>query len=385
MTSISGDPHKQTEHELQQSLEIFRLMVESVQDYSIYMLDVNGVITSWNIGAERAKGYRAHEIIGKNFSSFYSEHDIQNKKPQKNLQVALNEGHCLDEGWRYRKDGSKFWASVVITAVKDKTGKLIGFAKVTRDMTERRQAETELERKVEERTRELEQKNKELEQFAYVASHDLQEPLRMVATYVDLLNERCAMKLNKDEHDFIQYALDGAERAQQLIRDLLEFSQAGNKTKNVKPTDLNLILKQVLQNLRVVLEETKAEIDTGPLPTLNVDETQIFQLLQNLVSNALKYKGQDNPKIKISAHEDTDNWTFTIQDNGIGIAPEYHQRIFELFQRLHGKSKYPGTGLGLAICKKIIERHDGKIWVESNLGKGAAFKFSLPKGRVLGD
>lgn len=372
---------KKAEENLRQSEERLRLMVESVQDYSIYMLDENGMVASWNVGAERAKGYKAAEIIGKHFSRFYTPLDIQNNKPQRNLEIALREGHCLDEGWRLRKDGTEFWASVVITPVKNKDGSLRGFAKVTRDMTDKKRAEDELERKVIERTKALEQSNKELQQFAYVASHDLQEPLRMVAMYIDLLNSRIESKLTPDESDYLKFATDGAERAQRLIRDLLEYSQVSSKGETFKTVDLNITLKQVLENLKITLDENHAEIEYSPMPILSVDESQIFQLMQNLISNAIKYRGQKPVKIKISAQESQSSWIFSIEDNGIGIEPEFHKKIFELFQRLHGKDKYPGTGLGLAICKKIIDHHQGLIWVESELDKGATFKFSLPKNR----
>lgn len=379
MAQTQPDPKHTQDAALYVSEETFRLLVDSVQDYSIYMLDEKGVVTTWNAGAERAKGYHPKEIIGQHFSRFYTPGDIENRRPQKNLEIARREGHCLDEGWRVRKDGTRFWASVVITAVKDKEGNFKGFAKVTRDMSERKQAEDELERKVRDRTLELAQRNKELEQFAYVASHDLQEPLRVVATYIDLLGIRAAAKLDEEDRKFMRYAVDGAERAQQLIREVLEFSQIGIKTKNFKPVDLNLTLQSVLANLKVSLEETRAQVEAGPLPVMTVDGSQIFQLFLNLIGNAVKYRGTAPLKIKVSAQEEPDFWTFAVQDNGIGIETMHHQKIFELFQRLHSKNKYPGTGLGLAICKKIVEHHQGQIWVESEAGQGSTFKFRLPK------
>ncbi len=379
MTEFKQDKSKQTQETLRQSEEMFRLMVDSVQDYSIYMLDENGTIASWNSGAQRAKGYTSQEIIGQNFSVFYSQSDIKSGKPQRNLSMAIRDGHFLDEGWRYRKDGTQFWASVVITPLKDRTGKLRGFAKVTRDMTAKKQAEDELEQQVRERTYALIQTNKELGQFAYVASHDLQEPLRMVAMYVDLLESRSSQKLDSEEQEFLKYAAEGAQRAQQLIRDLLQYSQVGLESKNFQPASFEAIIKSVAIVLQLALKDAQAEIETSPLPVLSVDASQITQLFQNLIANGLKYRSSEPVRIKIWAEEGAADWTFSVQDNGIGIAPEYYGKIFELFQRLHSKSKYPGTGLGLAICKKIVERHGGKIWVESEPKKGSTFKFTLPK------
>ncbi|HTL48634.1 MAG TPA: PAS domain S-box protein [Verrucomicrobiae bacterium] len=370
---------KAAEDKMRLSDERLRLMIESVQDYAIYMLDPEGNIASWNVGAERNKGYKAAEILGKHFSVFYTDPDLKNKLPQRNLEIAVREGHCVDEGWRVRKDGTVYWASIVITPLRNKEGVLTGFVKVTRDMSERKQAEDKLEKEVQERTRELRQSNRELEQFAYVASHDLQEPLRTVATYIDLLNARCGEKLDSASREYMNFAIDAAERARELIRDLLEFSQTGAKINSIRPADFGSILKQVLANLRASLESNQAEIEAGPMPIVPADGARILQLFQNLISNALKYRSERPLKIKVSSEETPDSWVFSVEDNGIGIAPEHHKKIFGLFQRLHAKHKYPGTGIGLAICQKIVEGHGGMIWVESEAGKGSTFKFTLPK------
>lgn len=364
---------------LRQSEERLRLMIESVQDYAIFMMDPKGYITSWNVGAERINGYKANEIIGKHFSVFYIEEDIVNKKPSRELVSATETGRYAEEGWRLRKDGSRFWSSVVITAVRDKTGELKGFAKVTRDITDRKFAEDALEKKVIDRTADLLRMNKELGQFAYVASHDLQEPLRMVAMYVDLLNARLENKLNEDEKQFMKYAVEGSERAQSLIRDLLEYSQVGSKEKKFNTVDMNQAAGKALDNLKLSIEEIKPEIKVDPLPPVKGDPLQMSQLFQNLISNAVKYRSSERLKIKISFREEDDCFIFSVEDNGIGIAPEHYERIFELFQRLHSREEYSGSGLGLAICKKIVERHGGWINVESKPGKGTTFKFMIPK------
>jgi hypothetical protein len=223
----------------------------------------------------------------------------------------------------------------------------------------------------------LARSNTELEQFAYVASHDLQEPLRMVASYVQLLERRYKDKLDQDALDFIGYAVDGAGRMKVLINDLLSFSRVqtqGKPFENIKTEDA---LKEVTNNLKYLIEESGAVITHVPLPEIHADKGQIEQLLQNLISNAIKYCNDEPPRIDISVNQANEEWVFSITDNGIGIDPQFFDRIFIIFQRLHGKDAYSGTGIGLAICKKIVERHGGKIWVESEPGKGATFYFTL--------
>jgi PAS domain S-box-containing protein len=226
---------------------------------------------------------------------------------------------------------------------------------------------------------ELERSNKELEQFAYVASHDLQEPLRMISSFTQLLARRYKDKLDAEANEFIDYAVDGANRMQRLINDLLIYSRVGSKGKPFAATDLNTIMGQVLVILNPVIEENHAIITNNELPTASVDESQMVQLFQNLIGNAIKFRSMEPPLIHVSVNENDREWTFGIKDNGIGIDLQYKERIFGVFQRLHSKEEYPGTGIGLAICKKIVERHGGRIWIESTPGKGSAFYFTLPK------
>ena len=229
-----------------------------------------------------------------------------------------------------------------------------------------------------ERNRTLVQSNKELQVFAYVASHDLQEPLRMVADYVQLLARRYKDKLDPDAMDFIGFAVDGVSRMQRLINDLLAYSRVETRQKPFESADLNLVLDHVLQNIKVSIEESQAVITHDPLPKLVVDGPQLGQVFQNLLSNAIKFRAQASPKIHISARHADGQWTFGVVDNGIGIDPQYADRIFVIFQRLHTAAEYPGTGIGLAVCKKIVERHRGRIWVKSALGEGATFSFTIP-------
>ncbi|MCY1073983.1 ATP-binding protein [Archangium lansingense] len=239
---------------------------------------------------------------------------------------------------------------------------------------ERRRAEVSLQ----EHARELARSNEELQQFAYVASHDLQEPLRMVASYTQLLARRYKGKLDADADEFITYAVDGVNRMQQLIQDLLAYSRVGTRGHEFKPIDSGQALGKALANLKALVDETGATIIQGKLPQVMVDETQLTQLFQNLVGNALKFRGQRPPRVLVEAERQDNEWRFTVEDNGIGIEPQYYERIFVIFQRLHGKEEYPGTGIGLAICKKIVERHGGRIGLDSQPGQGTTFWFTLP-------
>lgn len=241
-----------------------------------------------------------------------------------------------------------------------------------------RRLNAELERRVEERTRELSRMNEELRQFAYVASHDLQEPLRTVASYAQLLARRYRGKLDNDADEFIGYMVGGVTRMHALLNDMLAYSRVTeSKDKPLNSADLNSIVEGALLNLDLTITESNAEIQHQDLPVVLGDESQLTQVFQNLIGNAIKYKSSDPPKIAIHALEGNDEWIISVTDNGIGVDPQYCERIFGIFKRLHGR-ELPGTGMGLAICKRIIERHNGRIWVESEAGKGSRFCFTLP-------
>jgi signal transduction histidine kinase len=231
------------------------------------------------------------------------------------------------------------------------------------------------------KSRDLARSNAELEQFAYIASHDLQEPLRMVSSYTSLLARRYQGKLDQDADEFIAFAVDGATRMQRLIDDLLAYSRVGTRGNPFTDIDCNAVLKDVLDNLQLAIEENHATVTIGKLPVLPADASQLAQLFQNLIANAIKFHGEAPPSIHVDAQRQGDDWHFTVSDNGIGIAPEHFEHIFVIFQRLHGRADYPGTGIGLAVCQRIVERHGGQIWVESVPGQGATFHFTLPAAR----
>jgi PAS domain S-box-containing protein len=615
---------------LRESEERFRILVEGVQDYAIFTLDPDGKVVTWNAGAERIKGYKAEEIIGQNFSRFFLQTDIDQGKPEKELHLAATSGRSEIDHWRVRKDGSRFWANVVITAAHDSSGRLLGFSEISRDISERKETEAKYrglleaapdamvvvnasgeivllnvqaekqfgysrdelvgqkvkniipegfaERLIADGTRtaaealaqqigtgieligrrkngsdfpieimlsplesaegilvtaavrditekklaldktqqqqhllqliiesiadgvvvadcsgkfllfntsakrclgigatntnpdqwsqqygtylpdavtpypaddlplvralrgesvdltevfirnagvpdgrllgitggplrdevgalrggvvvfhditerkkseqhlvnmvgELKRSNDELQQFAYVASHDLQEPLRMIASYTQLLAKRYKGRLDSEADEFIAYAVDGSNRMQGLIQDLLAYSRAGTNGEALHEISCEKALKEALSNLRATIQESGALVTHDSLPAIMTDETQLIQVFQNLVGNAIKYRRAEIPHVHISATKNGGKeWIFSVRDNGMGIDPQYFERIFVLFQRLHGRKEFKGTGIGLAICKKIVERLGGRIWVESQPEEGSTFHFALPE------
>ena len=278
--------------------------------------------------------------------------------------------------------GGTRWVSVTGEPVYDENGRFRGYRGVGSDVTQRKQAEAELRRAHDElasKAEELQRSNAELEQFAYVASHDLQEPLRMVSSYTQLLAKRYKDQLPSDAQEFMQFMVDGAARMKQLIEDLLAYSRVGTKGKEFVAVSLEAPLKRALTNLRAAIQESGAAVTADALPTVDGDEVQLAQIFQNLIGNALKFRGAAAPHIHVGAVEEAGEWHISVADNGIGIEPQYFERIFMLFQRLHAMGEYPGTGIGLAICKKVAERHGGRIWVSSQPGAGSTFHFTLPK------
>jgi PAS domain S-box-containing protein len=347
-------------------------VVESSDD-AIIGKTMDGTITSWNRGAEKVFGYSSSEAVGKPIQMLVPP-ERANEEPD--ILARIGRGESVDhfETVRVRKDGKGIEVSVTISPIRDSSGAIVGVSKVAHDISERKRAEQRLADKVEE----LARSNRDLEQFAYAASHDLQEPLRMVASYTQLLAERYGGKLDENADKFLGYAREGALRMQVLIRDLLTFSrvvQAGVPRKNV---DCDVALEEALQSLTAAIEESGAVVTHTALPNIWADQTQIAQVFQNLIGNAIKFHNGAPPQCAVSAEKSGCNWLFSVSDKGIGIAPEYAENIFVVFQRLHARSEYPGNGIGLAICKKIVEHYGGTIWVESKVGQGSTFKFTLP-------
>jgi PAS domain S-box-containing protein len=393
--------HEQKERARRQA-ELLRLLIHGAGDYAIFMLDPQGRIATWSAAAERILGYRAEDIIGKHFSRFYPADDVERGWPTEELRRAEADGRFEDEGWRVRKDGSRFWANVVIAPLRDHAGRLLGFSKISRDLTERKRAEEELrnhrdrlaranevlqaeiaERKrAEERLRQtamdLARSNRDLEQFAYVASHDLQEPLRMVSVHVQMLERRYRDKLDDRALQCLTRAAEGSRHMHTLIKDLLAYARAGTHTKEPEVVDCTTVYDLAVDHLAEAARECAAEVSRGNLPAVRGDGMQVVQLFQNLIGNAIKFRSDRPPQVHVDAAAEGAWWRFSVRDNGIGIDPKFHGRLFEIFQRLHSRDKYPGTGIGLAICKRIVERHGGRIWLESTPAEGTTFFFTLP-------
>ena len=369
---------------LRENEERYHKMIEEVQDYAIILLNEYGDIQNWNKGAEKIKGYSAEEIIGKNFRMFYLTSDQENCLPEQLIAAAIKEGKATHEGLRVRKDGSTFWGSIVITALHKKDGTIMGFSKVTRDLTEKKQSEIKLQ----EYLRELETQNKELEQFAYVASHDLQEPLRKIRTFTDVIER------NMDNEELVKKYFEkinsSAKRMSEQIKSILDYSRL-SVSEEFTDVDLNLVLSDICIDFELLIQEKKAVIASEPLPTIKAVPLQINQLFANLVGNALKFSVNE-PLIKVSSsirtHEEMKEIPAPVivgsylqilfSDNGLGFEPKYEKQIFSLFQRLHGRHEYSGTGIGLALCKRIMENHHGFIRATSELGKGADFYIYFP-------
>jgi PAS domain S-box-containing protein len=365
--------------------EALRVSVDSVKDYAVFMLDRDGTVASWNAGAARIKGYRSDEIIGKHFSVFYTQDDIAARKPDLGLEAASRDGRFEDEGWRVRRDGSLFWASVVISVLRDATGKICGFSKVTRDMTEKKRDADELKDMAERLLR----SNRELEQFTYVASHDLQEPLRKIQAFADQLKIEYENQLGAEGQYYLERMYESAKRMRGLIDGLLTFERVSKRDIKVTTVDLSEVVAGILSDLDTWIKELCATVKVEALPTIDADPVQMRQLLENLLGNALKFHRPDVPPVvTVSARcRDTGErgggatgkvCDISVADNGIGFEDKYTSKIFNLFQRLHGLEEYEGTGLGLAICRKIVERHGGTITAEGKPGEGAKFTATLP-------
>jgi PAS domain S-box-containing protein len=352
------------------------LLVESVRDYAIFLLDPTGYIATWNPGAEHLKGYTAEEAVGRHFSLFYTAEDRATGHPAFELEVAERIGRYEEEGWRVRKDGSHFWANIVLTAVRDPAGTLMGFAKVTRDLTDRRAADLAL-REANER---LARTNRELDRFAAVAAHDLQEPLRTVAGFATILQDRHADQLDANGRAYLGYVTAAVGRMQRLVDDLLGYAKAAEERPAAAAVDLAAAGAIVIEELHAAIAERSAAVTIELAGAVRAHRRDVESVLRNLVSNAIKFADADAPSVLVRSTAVEDTVRIEVIDNGIGVDPADRPRLFRPFQRLHSAAEYPGSGLGLAIAQRVVERNGGAIGVESVAGEGSRFWFSLPVG-----
>ncbi len=360
---------------LTESEEKYRDLVENINDV-FYATDENGTITYISPIVSHIMDYHPEDIIGRPFMEFIHEDDLERIMEAFTDIVA---GNLHPSEYRVmKKDGGYQWVRTSSRPIKDENGKLLGLRGVLSDIQEKKEREERLEKAL----TDLEKSNKELEQFAYVASHDLQEPLRMVSSYLQLLNRRYGENLDDTAKEFIDFAVDGSTRMSGLIQDLLKFSRVGTKGKPFEPTEMKEVVDTALKNLEIAIQDHEATVSVDEMPVASVDAGQMVQLFQNLIGNAMKFNRPGMaPEVKVGLGGSDTEWEFTIADNGIGIPEDQLERVFVIFQRLHPREEYDGTGIGLAVCKRIVERHGGRIWVESAEGEGSTFHFTIPKRR----
>jgi PAS domain S-box-containing protein len=359
---------KEVEDALRQSEQTFQLLTESVQDYAIFMLDTEGRVASWNASAERIKGYPAQEILGQHFSTFYPPEDVAQGKPRWELEIAEREGRHEDEGWRVRKDGTRFWANAVISAMRDAHGGLVGFAKVTRDLTQRRRVEQALA-----------QSNQELERFSYSVSHDLRAPLRAINGFAQALVEGHAAQLDEEGKRLLSVIRESAKLGGELIDALLNFSRVGRQALARGPVDLRALVENVVSELRETQGPVAVEVVLTPLPPTSGDAALLRNVLINLIGNAFKFSAnRAHPKVEIGGEQNGSEVAYYVKDNGVGFDMQYTNKLFGVFQRLHRPDEFEGTGVGLALAQRIIQRHGGRIWAEGQVNEGATFFFTLP-------
>ncbi|HEY6871213.1 MAG TPA: PAS domain S-box protein [Geobacteraceae bacterium] len=368
--------------ELRDSREQLRLMVDGIRDYAIFMLDPQGRVLTWNEGAERIKGYGAEEIVGRHFSCFYCREDRANGKPVHGLRTAEAEGRYEEEGWRVRKDGSQFWASVMITPLRDDDGNLRGFSKVTRDITERKRGEEERERlntDLAARAVELEAANVELEAFNYTVSHDLRGPLTVIGGYTDVLRQLCGDRLDEESMGYLAEIANGTLRMSRLIDTLLRFSRLAHVDIKKEAIDLSGLAMTVISDLRMREPLRAATVTIAQGLTANGDRQLLRLVLENLLGNAWKYTGaRDEARIEFGKTDRNGQPAFFVRDYGEGFDMACAEKLFIPFQRLPGAEEFKGHGIGLATVHRIVQRHSGRVWAEGEPGAGATFYFTLP-------
>lgn len=352
------------EEELRTQASLLNAIIEGTTD-AVYAKDMDGRYLLINTAGARLVGKEPHDILGKDDFEIFEEQSARSIA-QRDRNILITRKFETYEETAVSSAGLRTYLGTKGPFLSS-TGEMVGLVGISRDITERKKTETDLRRS-----------NAELEHFAYVASHDLQEPLRMVISHLQLLEKRSSGLLDADSRDFIGFAIDGARRMRDLIHDLLTYSRVARRDIHVQVADCEMLLSRALFNLKESIEETGAAITREPLPTIMGDAGRLTQLFQNLIGNAIKYRKPNViPHVRIGAEQFDHEWRFWIEDNGIGIETQFHERIFAMFQRLHSRDQYPGTGIGLAICKKVVEQHGGRLWVESEMGVGSTFHFTL--------
>jgi PAS domain S-box-containing protein len=354
---------------------LLRTILETIPDH-IYFKDIDSRTVRCSLAHAKFFGVEdPKDMVGKKDFDFFSEEHARQAFEDEQRIIRTGEPLIGIEEKETWPDGRVTWVSTTKMPLRDEKGEIVGTFGISRDIT--RQKESDLEAK--NLTAALKRSNQELEEFASVASHDLQEPLRMISGYLKLIVQRYQDRLDQDGQEFIAFAVDGAQRMQAMINDLLSYSRVTTQGKTFSLIETEAVLQRALLNLKVAVDEAGARVTHEAMPAAMGDERQIERLFQNLIGNGLKYRRPgDVPEIHVSAQKKDSEWVFGIRDNGIGIDPKYFDRIFGIFQRLHTREQYAGTGIGLAVCKKTVERHGGRIWVESEEGKGATFYFTLP-------
>lgn len=370
------------EHGESRTRELLDLLVSRLDEFVVVLADVRGIFISWHPGVRTCFGYTAEEFIGKDFDLLLPPAERQTGAGARELEEATEKGKASDTRWLADKNGTRIMVQGVTIALRDHAGKLVGFGKVLRDITKRHSAETDLasaNRKLENMALELKRSNEDLEEFARIASHDLSAPITSTRWLVDSLKMRHSAELSDTGQELVRQISQNLERMGELVDAVLAHAQMGTGAiGSSEPTETEEILAYAIDNLRRDIELTGAEISHGRLPRLYIDPQALARLFQNLLSNSLKYRRRGAaPQIRIAAEQEEAMWRIGVHDNGVGIEPEWTERIFQPFQRCHG-GDIAGSGIGLATCKKIVTRAGGQIWVESKLGEGSSFFFTLP-------
>lgn len=352
----------------EEQARLYRLQVRELEDFALFMTNPEGTVTTWNLGVERIFGYTENDWIGQHISVIFTEPDRTAGVVDEEMRTAAEQGRCTDIRWHVRKDGAPVYIMGVLRGLKDCDGKLMAYSKVFLDATAHKRLEDNLT-----------QSNKDLEQFAIIASHDLQEPLRTISSFADLLGARYGPQLDADANKMLDFVVHAADRMAQLIRDLLAFSQIAGQETGVISVHLDEDLESAMSLLQAEIDQTKAVITHDPLPNIELERNQMVRLFQNLLGNALKFRKPGHiPHIHVSAELKGKEWVVRVADDGIGFPPEQAETIFKPFKRLHNTRLYPGSGVGLAVCHRIVEAYGGRIGADSTPGEGSIFWFTIP-------